>query len=141
MRKISNKSYILRIIDANINRAIEGMRVCEEVTRFILNSPGLSRRIKSIRHRLSFSVKEITNNKLKLLKQRQSLSDVGRKTTAKEMQRKDYKDIFFANLSRAKESLRVLEEFSKLINGNISLRLKKLRFEVYDFEKKVAKKL
>ena len=39
-----------RIIDANLNRSREGLRVCEEVARFHLSSPQLTRELKSVRH-------------------------------------------------------------------------------------------
>lgn len=49
-------------------------------------------------------------------------------------------DIFMANMERSKESIRVLEEFSKLIDGSLSARFSKLRFRLYDIEKKVYKR-
>lgn len=120
---------------------MEGMRVCEEVTRFILNNQNLTAKIKACRHRLQAELKKFPKTKSDLLKERESLKDVGRKLKVKENQRQDYQDIFFANLSRVKESLRVLEEFLKLIDYSISAKLKNLRYEVYDLEKKFAKKL
>ncbi|MFA6384789.1 MAG: hypothetical protein WCY10_05405, partial [Candidatus Omnitrophota bacterium] len=43
-------SGISRVIDANANRLKEGLRVCEEVARFILNDGRLTRGLKEIRH-------------------------------------------------------------------------------------------
>ena len=141
LQKNSDNFVILRIIDANINRSMEGMRVCEEVTRFILDNQKLTAQIKRIRHRLQAGLHKLTKDKLYLLEKRNSLSDVGKKIHFKKRKRKDYRDIFFANIQRVKESLRVLEEFLKLMNKNISAKIKQLRYEVYDFEKKVAKSL
>jgi len=41
-------------------------------------------------------------------------------------------------MERVKESLRVLEEFSKLIDGGISDRFKRLRFRAYGAEKRLV---
>ena len=42
----------LRIIDANVNRIGEGLRVLEDVGRLMLNSSNLSQRLKNLRHEL-----------------------------------------------------------------------------------------
>ena len=42
--------YLYAAIDANINRALEGVRVCEDVLRFCLHRADISTRIKEIRH-------------------------------------------------------------------------------------------
>src|SRR5436309_1133874 len=42
-----------RILDASANRAREGLRVVEDYARFALNDPGLTRRLKEVRHRLA----------------------------------------------------------------------------------------
>ena len=67
---------------------------------------------------------------------RQSATDVGRATSATEAVRSDIKDIFFANMQRSKESVRVLEEFLKLIDTQLSDRFKRIRFDLYETEKK-----
>ena len=41
---------LLRIIDANLNRAREGLRVCEDISRFALGDKTATRALKSIRH-------------------------------------------------------------------------------------------
>lgn len=124
-----------RIIDANINRVKEGLRVCEEITRFILNNPKLTRDFKDIRHKIDVLIKFFPD-KLVLLEERASFSDVGKKIYSGELKRKDYRDIFSANLQRVKESIRVLEEFSKLQSQSAAIRIKEVRYAVYDLEKK-----
>ena len=47
--KILNKK-IYRVIDANLNRAKEGLRVCEDTVRFILKDKILTKKIKKLRH-------------------------------------------------------------------------------------------
>ena len=128
---------IFRIIDANFNRSREGLRVCEEVTRFIWNSATLTKDLKAARHSITDILKNTPASSKILFATRDVRSDVGRKERRKsEMRRLDYSDIFSANIERAKESLRVLEEFFKLIDKNDSAKFTKLRFKVYEIEKK-----
>lgn len=136
----SKTKAIYRVIDANINRVKEGLRVCEEITRFILDNRNLTAEFKKIRHRTDAILKYLPRN-TELFKKRQSLTDVGRKIYVNELKRKNYRDIFFANIQRVKESIRVLEEFTKLINKNIAVRFKGLRYDIYEVEKKVAKRI
>ena len=41
---------VLKIIDASINRALEGIRVCEDVMRFSVQSGEHSKKLKDLRH-------------------------------------------------------------------------------------------
>lgn len=128
---------LYRILDANINRAMEGLRVSEEITRFILEDKKLTLEIKKLRGRLKAAISKIP--KAKLLSARKALSDVGSKThTKSELKRKRYKDIFKANIKRAQEALRSLEEFVKLIDLKLSKKFKEIRFRTYEIEKKVS---
>jgi len=134
------KRSINRIIDANINRTKEGLRVCEEIARFILNSRSLTLDFKKNRHRIEAILKRLPN-RTTLIKERESLSDVGKDITLSELKRRNYRDIFFANIQRVKESIRVLEEFTKLINKDIALEFKKTRYLIYEIEKKGIAKI
>ena len=131
------KKELFRIIDANFNRSREGLRVCEEIARFVWNSPSLTKDLKSARHRIAGILKKEPAFAKKICKTRDCLSDVGRNLRIKsEMRRLNASDIFSANIERAKESIRVLEEFFKLINKKDSVEFTKLRFKVYEIEKK-----
>ena len=133
---------ILRIIDANLNRSREGLRVCEDIARFILNSASLSGELKATRHNISLIARRNSAVKGLLSASRDSDGDVGRcSRRASEMKRRDTGDIFAANIERVKESLRVLEEFFKLIDKTSSSRLCSLRFDVYGIEKKALKRI
>ena len=126
-----------RIIDANLNRSREGLRVCEEIVRFGLSSPRLTKELKSVRHAVSLIAKEHYKKAGALSCARDSSGDVGRVSRKpSEMRRSDSGDIFMANAQRAKESLRVLEEFYKLKDRKISARFSRLRFQVYEIERK-----
>ena len=130
---------INRIFDANINRAKEGLRVCEEITRFALNSRTLTAEFKALRHRIDRVAGKLPAGEL--LKERKSLEDVGRNIYSNELKRKSLADIFYANIQRVKEAIRVLEEFAKLKNKNIALRFKAIRYDIYEIEKKAAKRI
>jgi thiamine-phosphate pyrophosphorylase len=136
--KKSGSSGIYRIIDANANRLKEGLRVCEEVGRFILNDRRLTRDLKEIRHEVDGLMAALTSRSL-CLSERDSARDTGRTIhTSHELQRTGVADIFCANIQRVKESIRVLEEFSKLANkkcARAALGFKALRYRVYEIEK------
>ena len=126
---------ILRIIDANLNRLLEGLRVCEEIMRFIVLDKNLTLRFKNLRHDLTGLTKKWKIKDDQLLGSRDSLADIGKPSIKEELKRQDYQDIFFANIQRAKESARVLEEFSKLENKAISAGFKDIRYRLYQIEK------
>lgn len=134
-----SKELIYRILDANLNRAAEGMRVCEEITRFILNNRRLTAQFKNMRHQI-LKFPDI-HKREKFIKQRDSKQDAGRSLLLGELNRVNYQGIFFANMQRVKESIRVLEEFYKLIDQNTAIKFKKIRYHAYEVEKKVAVKL
>ena len=129
---------IFRIIDANFNRAKEGLRVCEDTARFVLNDRMKTERYKTIRHRLSAVVGALPVKHL--IQSRDIESDVGKKTSLPELKRAKVADIFYANSQRSKESLRVLEEFSKLLDSRTAVELKKIRYQIYALEKKIILK-
>ena len=136
------KKEIFRIIDANLNRSREGLRVCEEITRFALNSPSLTKELKSVRHTISNLAKPYLLKSEGAVVSRDSEGDVGRASRSKsEMRRFSTADIFSANIERVKESLRVLEEFFKLIDKKSSHRFTRLRFRVYEIERKAVKQI
>jgi thiamine-phosphate pyrophosphorylase len=140
LQNYSKIKIINRIIDANLNRTKEGLRVLEEISRFILNNRDLTAGFKKIRHKVDATL-ELLPPKKNLLKERESLKDIGFDICVNEFKRKDITDIYFANLQRIKESVRVLEEFSKLINLDCALRFKKIRYTLYEIEKKAAGKI
>lgn len=132
---------IYRIVDANFNRAKEGLRVCEDISRFILNADGPTRQFKIIRHKLTKILSAIQTSESVILRTRDIEHDVGKRSLSIECRRKNVKDVFYANSQRVKESTRVLEEFVKLVNRRLALELKKIRYQFYFLERKMADKL
>ncbi len=134
-----DKRKIDRVLDANINRAKEGLRVCEDTARFILDDKVLTAGYKHVRHELT-AVSKAFNYK-DIIKARDVAGDRGRPTTVSESLRKGVADIFYANTQRVKESLRVLEEFAKISDGKLAERFKLLRYKVYGLEKKALERV
>lgn len=122
---------LFRVIDANINRLKEGIRVVEDILRYKDNNKELSSKLKTLRHKA-----QILENK-ELLQNRDSINDVLRPSTKSEQNRSSLEDILIANFKRAQESARVLEELYKLENLAYSENFKTLRYELYNLEKEV----
>lgn len=130
---------IYRVIDANLNRCREGLRVVEEITRLVIENSALAQKFKSMRHNLT-QVSTNLASPSQILTARQSKNDIGRKGWHKdEKERGNYLSLIHANMSRAQEAARVLEEFTKILNEEeVSLRFKELRFSLYDLEQEVC---
>ena len=124
----------IRILDTNLNRTKEGLRVIEDSARFVFNNEEIYKQLRTIRHKAATLLK---NEYDQMLSSRDSVTDVGRK--AKEDTRADLKNIIIANFKRVEESLRVLEEYSKLIDFEIALNYKELRYSIYQIEKDFVK--
>ncbi|MCM8785886.1 MAG: thiamine phosphate synthase [Candidatus Omnitrophica bacterium] len=129
---------ILRIIDVNFNRAREGFRVIEESVRFICKDKQLLEKIKEIRQNFSKGVLKFFPSE-QLKSQRASQEDIGRDLNRKE--KLNLKQIIETNFFRVEEALRVLEEYSKIINPESVSFFHNLRFEIYEYEKRVITKI
>jgi len=119
----------LRLLDANLNRLREGIRVVEDIFRYIYNDKQTSSKLKNLRH-----ISRLENYE-DLLSSRDIKNDVLKKSTTSEQSREDLQSILVANFKRAQESSRVLEEFTKLISAKNSENFKYIRYELYDLEK------
>lgn len=134
------KARILRIIDANINRAKEGLRVCEDIMRLALEDKIKTVKLKNLRHKISMIIMDSKIGGLSLQDYRNSQSDVGKKIKNKTSKR-NIGDIFIANSQRVKEAMRVLEELLSIFDNDTSRKFGNLRFEFYDVEKECFKKI
>ncbi len=131
MEKTNNllPSHILRVVDANLNRLKEGIRVIEDIARYVHNDKKLSTALKTLRHQCRIEPLE------SLLSSRDSINDVLRPTMKSEMNRTDLRSIVIANYKRGQESSRVLEEVYKIIEPEMSEMFKQIRYELYTLEK------
>ena len=131
MTKTTLSPEIYRVIDANINRLKEGIRVVEDILRYRDNNKELASKLKELRHKAK--IDEINL----LLEYRDSINDVLRLSSQSELKRTDIKSILIANFKRAQESSRVLEELFKLNHISSSENFKYIRYELYNLEKKL----
>jgi thiamine-phosphate pyrophosphorylase len=121
-----------RLLDANLNRAREGLRVCEDTARFLWNDKILYLRLRGLRHRLD----AITRlHYPSLVKSRNSSFDVGR--SIKEKKRDSIGGVVASNIRRTQEALRVLEEYAKVLSRRNSGEFKRIRFQLYSEEKRL----
>ncbi len=133
------ESSVYRIIDANINRAMEGIRVCEDILRFLLDSE-LSLEFKKMRHSLKSYSESFPP--LALLRSRDVEGDAQKFiNTGSEMERNSVQEIYSANIHRIIEAVRVLEETSKTLSEGSSALLQEMRFRLYEYEKQFVLKL
>ena len=132
---------VYRIIDANLNRVMEGTRVCEDIIRFSSDNERLTVRLKDLRHEIFDSIRALRKEHLDDLISSRDTNDVGTTSTESEKTRENLVDLFMANTQRGKESLRVLEEVLKLFDAELSQKFKKFRFKLYDIEKTAVKEL
>ena len=128
---------IYRVLDANMNRAREGLRVLEEIARFVLNDAELTLRLKDIRHSLAAATNALPGGVYELVRSRDAAGDVGADSwTPGEKSRDGLFALAVANLKRVQEAARVLEEFGKLL-GPAAQAFKKIRFDVYVLEQEL----
>ena len=135
-----SSARLFRVLDANLNRAREGLRVCEEVARMVLDDAPLTGRCQRLRYAVERAADLLPEGEL--LRSRDSKSDVGRPALrGKTRPHGKLKDLAAANVKRVQESLRVLEEFSRLggpgslpAGRRASKAFGKLRFKAYSLE-------
>ncbi|HEO98643.1 MAG: thiamine-phosphate pyrophosphorylase [Campylobacterales bacterium] len=129
MTNSESPEKVARLIDANLNRLKEGIRVIEDINRYIYDDASLTSQLKSLRHRLQ------TLYSQERLYFRDIENDVQKKSIESELKRSNIVDLVIANFSRAQESARVLEESFKLIDPVFSEIAKEVRYGLYGVEK------
>jgi thiamine-phosphate pyrophosphorylase len=135
------------MIDANLNRSREGLRVLEDVARFILNDAELCRRLRTLRHDLARETKSLS---VELLSQRDSEHDVGylspreKELIMETTSLRGLVDLVTANAKRVGESLRVVEELAKLPEISSVLNsagFEQARFALYNLERDLISRI
>jgi thiamine-phosphate pyrophosphorylase len=121
-----------RIIDVNLNRLSEGLRVVEDIVRLGLERPRLLAGVRSLRTRIG---KETRALRKRVILSRQSETDLGRSDRFDRTKRKNLEDVLLANFKRAEEAARVLEEVLKVVEPELAGKFKAVRFRLYDLEK------
>lgn len=129
----SNQPLALhRILDANLDRAREGLRIIEEWCRFGLNQGGLTEKTKHLRQSLAHW------HTPELRVARNTPGDPGVDLShPDEMDRQSIVDVLQVNFCRVEEALRVLEEYGKLYQTEFAAACKSMRYQVYTLESEI----
>lgn len=120
---------LYRILDANLDRAREGLRIIEEWCRFGLNDSALTEQLKQLRQLLAaWHTPEIRLA-------RDTPGDAGTHLThPQEAERTSLTQVLQVNFSRTQEALRVLEEYGKLHDRQMAAACKQMRYRVYGLD-------
>jgi len=130
----------LRVIDANLNRISEGLRLLEDIARLLLNDAALTQQLKNMRHDI---LRSDWSFQQQLIQSRNSAGDVGvnMEVPGEEKQR-ELPTVIVANSRRVQESLRTLEELAKIPGSELdSEKFKQARFDLYTIEQALLSRL
>ncbi|WP_448532920.1 thiamine phosphate synthase [Parathermosynechococcus lividus] len=124
---------VCRILDANLDRAREGLRVIEEWCRLGCEDAELTATCKELRQTLAgYHTPELRSA-------RQTDHDPGTALThPQERDRQTLQQVLTANFARVQEALRVIEEYAKLTHADLSAAAKTLRYRVYILEQALS---
>lgn len=123
---------LYRILDANLDRVREGLRIIEEWCRFGLNQADLTEECKNLRQETA------RWHQSNLRSARDTPNDPGTDLThPQEEERSNLQAVLQANFCRVEEGMRVLEEYGKLYDPNLALSFKQMRYRVYILESKI----
>ena len=121
---------LYRLLDANLNRAREGLRVIEDWCRFGADRADWSGQCKAMRQTLGQWHRD------EFRSARDTVGDVGAGITdPREAVRLDLSQVLRANFGRVEESLRVLEEYGKLYSPEMGAVMKQLRYQTYQLDR------
>jgi len=127
---------VLRLIDANTNRAREALRVVEDYARFVLNDAALSASLKEVRHLLAGAVGALQRE---AMLHRDTPGDVGTThSVPTELQRQDLAHVVTAGGKRAGEALRAIEEYLKTLDPQAASKVESARYAFYEIERRIA---
>lgn len=129
---------LLRIVDANANRAREALRTIEDYARFVLDDADAASAAKRLRHELCAALDEL--GAAGLLAARDVDGDVGRDSKeARELSRSTAQDVLRAAFGRLGESLRSLSEYAKAARaGGLAASSESLRYAAYALEQRLV---
>lgn len=133
---ISERSVVFRILDANLDRAREGLRIIEEWCRFGLNDQGKTSQLKHLRQ----SIAQWHTPTIRAA--RDTPGDLGTTLThPNEATRTNLANVLQINLARTQEALRVLEEYGKLHSPEMAAACKQMRYQLYTLDTQIMEPL
>lgn len=123
---------VRRILDANLDRAREGLRTLEDWCRFGLNHHDLTDKLKHLRQSLG------QWHTAELRAARDTPNDAGTSLTHPQEQiRTSVTQVLQANFCRVEEALRSLEEYGKIDHPNLAAACKQWRYQIYSLESEI----
>lgn len=124
------------MFDANLNRAREAVRLCEDWSRFALNDGSISADLKTLRHDLAAATMFHAEH---ALPHRDTPGDVGTvNTTPAETSRTGLAHAVRAAGKRFGEAARVVEETLKTVAPEQAALVEQIRYRFYDLERRIA---
>ncbi|MEM6835431.1 MAG: thiamine phosphate synthase [Cyanobacteria bacterium P01_C01_bin.120] len=128
----STNLAVHRILDANLDRAREGLRILEDWCRFGLNHHDWTEKFKHLRQSLG------QWHTAELRAARDTPNDTGVTLThPQETVRRDVTQVLQANFCRVQEALRSLEEYGKIHRPEMAAACKQWRYQVYGLESEI----
>jgi thiamine-phosphate pyrophosphorylase len=136
---ISFNPTVLRLLDANANRAREGLRILEDYARFVLDDREISANLKELRHEMASILGPLLPEAILY---RNTPGDVGTDNkTENELHRQDLAEVVTAAGKRVGEAFRAIEEYLKTISPADAAKIERLRYRFYDIEHRLARTL
>ena len=132
LQALTTDLTVRRILDANLDRAREGLRVLEDWCRFGLNHHELTDKFKHLRQSLG------QWHTADLRAARDTPNDTGTSIThPQEQSRTGITQVLQANFCRVEEALRSLEEFGKIYQSELATACKQWRYQIYSLESEI----
>jgi thiamine-phosphate pyrophosphorylase len=127
-----------RVVDVNLNRGREALRVLDDHCRFVLGDRGLTERVKKLRHDLAGASARLPQGLL--LAARDTPNDVGTTVgTDREYSRTTPAEVAVVNVKRLQEALRSLEEYGKVLDAGFGQAVEAVRYEAYTLERQLVR--
>ena len=123
---------VARLIDANLDRAREGLRVIEDWCRFGLDRQDLVIPLKDWRQQLG----QLHADCYRQARSTATDPAAGLSHPAQQT-RTDSTQVLKANASRVQEALRVVEEFARTVDADLARTAASVRYGLYDHEVRI----
>ena len=134
-------SQLPRILDANANRAREGLRTAEDYARFILNDLNFAENLRIVRQGLTTVLLSIPQLSIALVDSRNVVSDPLQPANwTDEVRSAKFEtpvETAQRGLKRAQEALRVLEEYLRTSHPQSATEFSKFRYSAYELEQRL----
>ncbi|HID32541.1 MAG TPA: thiamine phosphate synthase [bacterium (Candidatus Stahlbacteria)] len=114
-----------KIVDVNINRLQESLKLIEDIVRFSRTGSHLLNQVRALREEVTGILKKV--NYQTLVRARRVATDPGRRSEFDRRRRRDLNSVMIRSFARAKQAARSLEE---LMGGG----WKRIRFRIYELE-------